>query len=301
VADSAGSDLASIVSANAQYRKHRAPPDEKAGKWRVRVPDGKGVRATRTLKRREPHPGLTSYRARFGDTLESIASDHGMSASRLASVNKLGRTERILSGTTLLVDAAGASKGPAEPETFVVPPTSFNYPQRREVLYRVRHGDSLASIATAFGVSRTDLSTWNAVDEQARLQDGMGLRVFVENDNRLSRVRHYDPKDCRVLTLGTKEFYDHFESLNGKQRLVVSAREGDTLESVGKRYGMSVGSMERVNRRSRRDMVEPGQRLVVYTARGAQDLEASEAPAPLPAVLPSHPELLPGADWLKQQ
>lgn len=301
VADSAGTDAQSLADANAQYRKDRTPPSRKDGaarKWRVRVPDGKGRSTARALRRRAPHPGLSTYRARFGDTLQSIASDHGMSVETLASVNKLGRTERILSGTVLLVSSNSAAKAPDEQETFVVPAATFNYPDKRQVFYRVRRGDTLASIATAFGVARTDLSTWNAVDETARLQDGMGLRIFVERDRSLSHVLYHEPNDCRVLVLGSKPFYDYFESLNGKQRLVIYAKKGDTLASIGQRYGMTVGSMERVNRRSRNDPVEVGQRLVVYTQNATDDPETTERIAPLPDVMPAHPELLPGADIL---
>jgi membrane-bound lytic murein transglycosylase D len=264
------------------------------------VPDGKGDRAARSLKHRAPHAGLQSYRARFGDTLDSIASDFGMSASELASINKLGRTERILAGTTLLVNARRAGTGPNEPETFVVPPTTFNYPDKRQVFYRVRRDDTLTSVAAAFGVAQRELSTWNAVDDGARLQEGMGLRIFVDRGRGLANVRFYEPGECRVLVLGTKPFYDYFESLNGKQRLVIYAKKGDTLAAIGKRYGMSVGSMERVNRRSRGDEIEEGQRLVVYTVRGPHASEPGDGLSPLPAVMPSHPELLPGADWLQR-
>jgi LysM repeat protein len=48
---------------------------------------------------------------------------------------------------------------------------------------------------------------------------------------------------------------------------VVRAKDGDTLASIGKRYGSTVGSMERINRRSRTDAVAEGQPVVVYTER----------------------------------
>jgi membrane-bound lytic murein transglycosylase D len=50
--------------------------------------------------------------------------------------------------------------------------------------------------------------------------------------------------------------------------VVVSARVNDTLATLGKRYGMTVGSMERVNRRSRTDKLRAGEGVVVYVDRG---------------------------------
>jgi len=70
------------------------------------------------------------------------------------------------------------------------------------------------------------------------------------------------------LVAGSPEFYDYFEGQNGRKRVVVSARENDTLATLGKRYGMTVGSMERINRRSRTDKLHAGDSIVVYVDRG---------------------------------
>ena len=76
-------------------------------------------------------------------------------------------------------------------------------------------------------------------------------------------------KDTRVLVSGSAEFFDYFEGLNGRKRISVVAREGDSLRSIGKRYGMSVGWMERINRRPRSKKLEPGETVIVYAQRGA--------------------------------
>jgi LysM repeat protein len=71
-----------------------------------------------------------------------------------------------------------------------------------------------------------------------------------------------------VLVAGSPEFFDYFEGLNGKKRIVVEAKDGDTLATLGRRYGMSVGWMERINRRSRKKKLEAGDKLVVYVPGG---------------------------------
>jgi len=76
---------------------------------------------------------------------------------------------------------------------------------------------------------------------------------------------------------GSPEFYDYFEGQNGRKRVVVSARESDTLTTLGKRYGMSVGSMERINRRSRTDKLRAGEAVVVYVDRGRSVTPHKEA------------------------
>ena len=124
----------------------------------------------------------------------------------------------------------------------------------------------------------------------------MILQVFVDKDRALHDVRTVTEDQALVLVAGTPAFYDHFEALNGRVRLVVVCKEGDTLAALGSRYGMSVGSMERVNRRSRNDPLLPGEKIIVYTERPeATRVEAgASAPVALGQVTAPYPEVLPG-------
>jgi LysM repeat protein len=148
------------------------------------------------------------------------------------------------------------------------------------VFYRVVSGDTLSEIARAFAVNRSALVAWNSIDESARLVPGMALQIFVERGAHV-RAHCLRERDAKVLVAGTPPFFDHFEGLNGKKRIVVSVREGDTLASIGRRYGMTVGWMERVNRRSRSDRLEPGDTVIVYTDRAAQTAPPNVAVAAL--------------------
>jgi membrane-bound lytic murein transglycosylase D len=49
-------------------------------------------------------------------------------------------------------------------------------------------------------------------------------------------------------------------------RLRITVSDGDTMASVAARYGLSVGSLARINRRSRQSALRVGDTLVVYTA-----------------------------------
>jgi len=135
------------------------------------------------------------------------------------------------------------------------------------VFYPVAGGDSLESVATAFGVARSELLAWNALDADARLQDGMVLQIFPKKSLDLKRLRHWKESAVKVLVAGTPAFFDHFEGLNGKRRLLVTVKKGDTLASIGRRYDTSVGWMERINRRSRTDNLGAGETVVVYADR----------------------------------
>ena len=297
---------ADLLALNPQYLARRAPPGaegdkEKTARWPVRVPEGKGVGASARLAKSGglADAKLVSYRMRFGDTLEAVAASYHTSESQLRRLNGVRSGESFGKGTVLLVpglpDGAAPGRLP-EDEVTVVPPRRFHYPDRRRVFYRVLPGDSLSKVADQFTVSRADLVSWNALDTSARLQSGMVLQVFVPKGADLSEVRYLPESETRVLVAGTQAFFDYFEGLNGKKRIVVEARRGDTLRSIGNRYGMSIGWMERVNRRSRNDELKPGDPVVVYAPRHAAGSAELAAGQPLGPVVPPRPEALPSGD-----
>jgi membrane-bound lytic murein transglycosylase D len=90
---------------------------------------------------------------------------------------------------------------------------------------------------------------------------------------------------------------DHFEAERGRKRLQILARDGDTLRSIGLRYGLSAGMMERINHLPRNQRLTEGHPIVVYARYGPVPSEVllSRAPDPLPPVDPPHPHVLPTA------
>lgn len=271
VAAAAELSLAVVEAHNPHLLSGRVPPATgPQERWLLALPRGTGERAARRLARAEANDG-EPYVVRFGDTVEAIALETGATAAKLRSLNRLATDELLEVGTVLLVPktASPRAAGSLPAEVVVVPAGEFRYPDRRRVFYRVRRGDGLEPIAAAFGVQVGELALWNALDLGARLQPGMSLQLFVPRRRSLDGVRCIPAESARILVAGTPEFIDHFEGEKGKRRLVIAAREGDTLASVGARYGMSVGWMERVNRRSRRDPLAVGESLVVYAPRPA--------------------------------
>jgi membrane-bound lytic murein transglycosylase D len=206
-------------------------------------------------------------------------------------------TDAPATATSGAPGASAASTGPKPP--VVVPPDLFEYPDRKRVFYRVQVGDTLREIASALHVGVDDLDRWNDIDPGARLQEGMTLQAYVPQDADLAQVVVVPESDVRVLAIGSDEFFAWLEKDRGMKRVTVTARAGDTLESIGKRFDVPVRTMERVNRRSRTDALRPGDTVVVYAPTtvapsAPQGATASNVPAPngpLPA--PPVPDLLP--------
>ncbi|MFO7178035.1 MAG: LysM peptidoglycan-binding domain-containing protein [Pseudomonadota bacterium] len=272
IARYAGVPRKEIEDLNPQFLAGRTPPaapGSPAMSYRVRVPAGKAASVREGLARGgTDDESLERYVVKRGETVESIALAHGTTEAQLRLINAVSAKEVLNPGTVLLVPQSERTREDApDADVVVVPPRPVLDRARRRVFYRVQAGDSLERIAQAFSVSRADLLTWNALDGRARLQPGMTLQVLVSKNAKLSHVRHLPEEKARVLVAGSPEFFEYFEGQNGKKRMVLRARPGDSLAAIGKRYGMSVGYMERVNRRSRNDALTPGEPVVVYTER----------------------------------
>jgi membrane-bound lytic murein transglycosylase D len=284
VARAAAVPESSVTALNPAYLAGRTPPwvataGSPKPSWRVRVPAGKGSQCTSALARLSTDDdSLAAYVSKFGDTVESIANTHGVSEARLRALNHVEPKEVLVAGTVLLVPSTPrlAAAAPND-EAVVVPPREFAYAERTRVFYRVLQGDTLGKVASVFSVNVADIGLWNALDENARLQSGMALQLFVDKSKAFA-ARTITPAQTHVLVAGSPEFYDYFEAQNGRKRVVVSAHENDTLAALGKRYGMTVGSMERVNRRSRTDKLHAGDSIVVYVDRGRAVTPRREEP-----------------------
>src|SRR5205085_2859088 len=102
------------------------------------------------------------------------------------------------------------------------------------------------------------------IDVSARLLEGMTLQVFANSEADLSRVVTMREADVQVIPVGSEEFFAYWESLKGKRRTIVQVRDGDTLDRISKRFGIPVASLERINRRGRKDTLRESDQVVVY-------------------------------------
>jgi membrane-bound lytic murein transglycosylase D len=280
VAEAAGVPVERLVELNPHLRTSRTPlaprgPDT-MGAFAVNVPSDTVPQLTQRLPRLEAkEPAFVEHTVRLGQSVRSLAADLNVSRAKIVAWNGLDAAEPIKAGDVLMLPAEGVKKLAAptvgEKPVVVVPQGIQSLPGHRRVFYRVTRGDALRSIATAFGVDEADLATWNTLDSEARLQDGMTLQLFVDNERDLSRVVSWSEADVSVLVVSSDEFFAYFEEKKGRRRVEVVCSEKDTWATVGSRYKVSVGLLERINARSRSTPLKKGDRLVVYTGLGESD------------------------------
>ncbi|MDX2054489.1 MAG: LysM peptidoglycan-binding domain-containing protein [Polyangiaceae bacterium] len=270
IAFAAGVSSKALSDLNPQYIKAKLPPLVAKGQklWPVRVPPGTGARAQQRLGKLSDGQQVGTLQVKFGETASSIAASRQVSVSELRGANGLAPDEDLSVGDVLVLPKPTAKvEAPSEVPPVVVSPRTFTYLSRERVFYPVRGDETLADIAAAFEVSVEELVAWNSLDETARLQSKMVLQVFIKKNAPPRNVRFLRGTDVTVLTAGTSEFYDYYEALKGRRRVVVAANPEDTLPKIARRYGMSEGLIERVNRRGRTETLAAGEPVVIYVEK----------------------------------
>ena len=107
----------------------------------------------------------TTYTVKKGDTLSDIAERHDVSVSSLVSANGLKSASAIYPGQVLKLSGSGAAAKPVETVQWKT--------------YTVKKGDSLGAIASAHGVTVTELKSWNNL-KSSTIQPGQKLKVQVD-------------------------------------------------------------------------------------------------------------------------
>jgi membrane-bound lytic murein transglycosylase D len=95
-----------------------------------------------------------------GDTIDSIAREYKVTTSELVSANQL-TADQALTGV----------------EALVVPVAFQAIPSTRARVYTVRKGDTLVTIADRFGVSLSQLRSWNGIASGVRVDPGRRLAI----------------------------------------------------------------------------------------------------------------------------
>jgi membrane-bound lytic murein transglycosylase D len=274
-----------IRALNPALLASRTPPSNRP--IAIHVPEGQGEAVLKGL-RSGPKP--RTVRVRQGDNVTTVAARFGVSEASLLTKNGVA-AERVGSGTVLILPD-DARKDPVDP----IPPVVVVHhrlipgPSERLVFYEVQLGDQLRSLASRFQVSEADLRRNNSLDGDALLRAGMVLQVLVPRGLDLRDVRCFEGPDVHTLLAGSPEFHKYYEGLRGYERIVVEARPGDTLASIGRRYGVTVGSMERINRRSQSSPLVEGESIIVYTDKAHAASRIEPGRGALPPIVSSSSE-----------
>jgi membrane-bound lytic murein transglycosylase D len=268
----------------------------------VRLTPGTATAYAASVDKNRDADKLETVVLRFGETLDDVARAHSCSVRELRRLNGVRETLELHGGTSIVVprravavkekekekdaDREGGKSASGDPAVdddtvlVAVPDRSFSYDGRERVFYRTRDGDGLDEVADVFGVRTEDLCEWNNLDPTAKLHPRMVLQIFVRKDFDPAGVLLLDPTKVRVVTCGSEEFLELETARRGKKRLFYTAKAGDTLAKLGRRYGLTPGDLARINRFSYNTELHDGDRIVVYSPTGDAPREVTRGMTP---------------------
>jgi membrane-bound lytic murein transglycosylase D len=202
IAEWADTTIDEIQALNPELRRWTTPV--RGGQYELKVPAGTAEQVSARMgdSAAAELASLNWYTTKRGDTLALIAKKLKVSKNDLAEANYLSTNARVATGQKLMVprettvlmaahaDPAVETARTARPEKApavalarrTVPETgalaSEAGPNRVKVIYAVKRGDTLASIARLFKTTVAALQTWNPRIPGDRIAAGQRLTVY---------------------------------------------------------------------------------------------------------------------------
>ncbi len=283
IASAAGVGADDIKRLNPHLRRGRTPPGKP---FVVRIPAGGRERfAARMGEMRGDWDSYDTYVVGYGERFEDVATQFGISKSKLRALNEIEHESEVTGGTLLVVPrvaeddrkknlakakdelyGSGVDHKPGEALIVAVPDKDADVDGQRRVFYRVVHGDSLGRVARALGVKTATLATWNGLAADARLHPRMVLQAWVPPtwSESSSNVRLLDETRIIVVTRGSREHLELSEARTGRERIEYTPTKPESFEAIGKKFGLGKRDVARINRKPPDTVVAAGETIVIY-------------------------------------
>jgi membrane-bound lytic murein transglycosylase D len=243
----AGTSYDELIALNPGFNRWATDPD---GPNRMLVPIDNAdafEAALKTLSANDRVP-YVSHDVTRKETLAAIAKQYGVSAAVISHVNGL-KGNAVSPGETLKIPQIS---GPLPDKVMLAalrvdrPETDRSGRKQRQIVYRVRAGETLSSIARRHGMPVSTLARLNNLDAQDTLVKGQRL----------------------VIKASARRYRDEGE-VSGR-RVLYTVRSGDTVYSISKQFQVSVGQLKSWNGLNQRHQIKAGRRLVMYVDAGRQ-------------------------------
>ncbi|GEM_PF-1505021 len=173
-----------------------------------------------------------TYTVKSGDTVAKIAAAYGVSVSDIKSWNSLSNVNLILVGQTLSVK--GATSTATTQQTTQTAANSTTTATATGT-YTVKSGDTVAKIAAAYGVSVSDIKSWNSLSNVNLILVGQTLSVKGATSTAATQQR--------TKTTQTAANSTTTATATG----TYTVKSGDTLSKIASQLGTTVANIQSLN------------------------------------------------------
>jgi membrane-bound lytic murein transglycosylase D len=242
----AGVSYDELVALNPGFNRWATDPD---GPHRMLVPIDAADAFEAALKSLPPEDRLhyETHTVTKHETLAAIAREYDTSAAVIAKINDLPGG-RVTPGDSLKIPSVSVQL----PEKVLLAASRVDRPEtdtgRRthQIVYRVRAGETLSSIARRHGMPASALARLNNLPPGDPLIKGQKL----------------------IIKASARRFRD--EGLKSGRRTLYTVRRGDTVFSISRQFQVSVMQLKSWNGLNKNHQIRAGQRLVMYIDSGRQ-------------------------------
>jgi membrane-bound lytic murein transglycosylase D len=243
----AGTGFDELVAINPGFNRWATDPD---GPHRLLVPIDNADGFEAALKTLSPDERVryAVHEVTRRDTLATIAKQYGVSGTVIAKINDL-KGGKVAPGESLKIPEISS----ALPDKVLLAASRVDRPQssggphgQRQIVYRVRAGETLSSIARRHGMPVSTLARLNNIGTDDALVKGQRL----------------------VIKASARRFRD--EGAGGGRRVLYTVRQGDTVYSISRQFQVSVLKLKSWNGLNQHHQIRSGQRLVMYVDSNRQ-------------------------------
>jgi membrane-bound lytic murein transglycosylase D len=240
----AGASYDELVALNPGYNRWATDPE---GPHRMLVPidNADGFEAALNTLSSEERVRFTSHEVTRHETLAMIAKQYGTSAAVISKINDV-KGGKVTAGETLRIPEISGEL----PDKVLLAASRVDRPEtgrkQRQIVYRVRAGETLSTIARRHGMPVSTLARLNNMGAADSLVKGQRL----------------------VIKASARRFRD--EGVRSGRRVLYTVRRGDTIYSISRQFQVSVPQLKSWNGLNKRHQIRAGQRLVMYVDSNRQ-------------------------------
>jgi membrane-bound lytic murein transglycosylase D len=261
IAKCAGTTLKVLRDLNPECLRWTTPPKTEI---MIKVPKDSGDECATNLAKIPPEERVTwtRHRVKRGETMSVIARKYGVSVQSLKTLNNVRNAHRIREGQILIVPLQGhhaelaSSKPQYKSSSRKIDKKALeSYAQRsappkgyKQVVYKVRQGDTLGEIAESYGTSARRIRAWNDLSYRRYIYPGQKLAIYV-------------PEKVVVPEQRAEQVPNEL----GWVKRTHVVKKGETFYSISRSYQVRLDQLLTWNNKSPRSTLYPGDELDVWT------------------------------------